>query len=50
METSQGFPEQEAAAERRKREAVRERHKVLRNAMTAEEVQEKSRIICERLL
>lgn len=50
METSQGFPEQEAAAERRKREAVRERHAAFRNAMTAEEVQEKSGIICERLL
>lgn len=50
MGKSQDFPEQEAAAERRLREAVRERHKALRGAMMAEDVQTKSRVICERLL
>ncbi|MBP3488011.1 MAG: 5-formyltetrahydrofolate cyclo-ligase [Roseburia sp.] len=77
METSQGFPEQEAAAEhgqqeaaaehgqqeaaaerrqqeteeeRRQREAVRKRHIALRGAMTAEEVRQKSGMVCARLL
>lgn len=50
MGKNQGYPEDEAATERRLREAVRERHKAFRGAMTAEEVRAKSGKVCERLL
>lgn len=49
MERSQNFPEYEAG-QGRLRAAVRERHKALRSAMTAEEVRAKSGTICKRLL